>query len=238
MFVVQQATITAAHEAAEIQARPRPPTIAVANAHARTGDLVLAGVRAFVPPSYRADRPAGLLVMLHGAGGTPEQAFSYTKQRASMANIILLAPKSERATWDVIRTGFGPDVAQIDRALMAAFHAYSIDPARIAIGGFSDGASYALTLGLVNGGLFRTILAFSPGFEVSPRRTGSPRVFISHGTEDRVLPIARTSHRIVSVLRRRELDVDYLELEGVGHSVPSEALDRAFAKLAPSSAAP
>jgi phospholipase/carboxylesterase len=58
----------------------------------------------------------------------------------------LLAPDSRDRTWDVILSSFGPDVDYIDRALGSTFQRYAIDPDRIAIGGFSDGASYALPL--------------------------------------------------------------------------------------------
>jgi phospholipase/carboxylesterase len=34
----------------------------------------------------------------------------------------------------------------------------------VALGGFSDGASYALSLDLTNGDLFASLIAFSPGF--------------------------------------------------------------------------
>lgn len=43
----------------------------------------------------------------------------------------------------------------------------AIDPAHVAIGGFSDGASCALSLGLVNGDLFTHVMAFSPGLVVA-----------------------------------------------------------------------
>jgi predicted esterase len=41
---------------------------------------------------------------------------------------------------------------------------YNVDRSAICCSGFSDGASYALSLGLSNGDLFSHILAFSPGF--------------------------------------------------------------------------
>jgi phospholipase/carboxylesterase len=63
--------------------------------------------------------------------------------------------------------------------------------------GFSDGASYALSLGLTNGDLFRHVIAFSPGFMAPAARRGEPPVFVSHITRDGVLPIGVTSHRIV-----------------------------------------
>ena len=229
MFAIDDVLVTAAHTAAEIQSRP----VAQPRAHADvpTGDVVLAGVAVHVPSSYRADRPAGVAVMLHGAGGDANQALALVKRHAAAENLIVVAPKSDDATWDVIGGGLGPDVAAIDHALAAVFTRYAVDPARVAIGGFSDGASYALTLGLANGSLFQAILAFSPGFQAAPRQHGRPRIFISHGTADRVLPIARTSHRLVPLLRRANYSVEYFEFAG-GHTVPADAIAMALELLA------
>jgi phospholipase/carboxylesterase len=96
-------------------------------------------------------------------------------------------------------------------------------PARVAIGGFSDGASYALSLGLANGAVFRSILAFSPGFNAAPRRAGTPRVFIAHGLQHTVLSIEHTSRRLVAVPGRVSVAFDG------PHTVPSPIVTRALA---------
>jgi phospholipase/carboxylesterase len=101
------------------------------------------------------------------------------------------------------------------------FDTVHVDPARIAIGGFSDGATYALSLGLLNGDLFRRIAAFSPGFVVSGTPHGTPRIFISHGNADPILPIDRCSRRIVADLRKRGYDVTFREFAG-GHEIPAD----------------
>ena len=69
------------------------------------------------------------------------------KHFADCNKLILLMPNSTSHTWD---GDHGAEVARLDRALEYVFSRYAIDPERLAIGGFSDGASYALTLGLVN----------------------------------------------------------------------------------------
>ena len=168
--------------------------------------------------------------MLHGAGGTGSQALSLVADRAVRHGVLVLAPDSEGATWDVIRQDYGPDVAFIDRALDRAFRMFTVDPERNAVGGFSDGASYALSIGLTNGGLFRDVLAFSPGFAAPTQTEDSPRIFISHGTEDRVLPIDRCSRRLAPALRKAGFDLDYREFPG-GHVVPAEMIDAAFARF-------
>jgi phospholipase/carboxylesterase len=114
----------------------------------------------------------------------------------------------------------------IDRALEQTFSCYAIDPERLAIGGFSDGASYALSLGISNGDLFTHVLAFSPGFVAPAGRPGSPRIFVSHGVRDGVLPIDRCSRRIVPELERGGYDVLFREFDG-GHTLPPEIASEA-----------
>jgi phospholipase/carboxylesterase len=181
-----------------------------------------------VPPGGRAARP--LLVLLHGAGGNAAGMLRMFEQPAREARIALLVPESRGPTWDVIMGGFGPDVAFIDAALRQAFATLPLDPHRLAIGGFSDGASYALSLGLANGTLFQSVLAFSPGFVAAPSFQGQPRIFISHGVDDEVLPIDRCSRRLAPRLRKSGYALRYDEFEG-GHYVPEDAARNALALM-------
>ena len=176
----------------------------------------------YVPGSYNNESPAALAVMLHGAGGQAEHGLDLIRQYADDKNIILLAPASREMTWDIIvRDSFDADVIFINQALSVVFNTYNIDTNHIALGGFSDGASYALSLGLGNGNLFTHIIAFSPGFTFSIEKVGKPFVFISHGTNDRVLPINPCSGRIVPQLQRLGYTVNYKEFNGE-HEIPQD----------------
>jgi len=183
-----------------------------------------------VPNGLDSTKPAPLIVALHGAGGMATHILDLVATQAERYGIIVLAPESRGPTWDVIRGGYGPDVAFIDRALAKVFELHPVDPARIAVSGFSDGASYALSLGVINGDLFDHILAFSPGFLVPTTTADTPRIFISHGIHDEVLPIDPCSRRIVPALRRAGYDVDYHEFDG-GHVVPPDLLERGVARF-------
>jgi phospholipase/carboxylesterase len=121
-------------------------------------------------------------------------------------------------TWDVIRGDFGPDVRRIDAALATTFSLCNIDPARIALGGFSDGASYALSLGRRNGARFAAIIALSPGFMVSAHAAQKPPIFVAHADRDRILPIAQTSRLLVPELQRDGYRVSFKEFSG-GHGI-------------------
>lgn len=181
----------------------------------------------YIPQEYDCNQPAALAVMLHGAGAPAGQGLSLLQRYADETNIILLAPAAQTYTWDIIAgDAFGPDVILIDQALAHVFATYAINPAQVAIGGFSDGASYGLSLGLTNGDLFTHIIAFSPGFAYTLEKTGKPAVFISHGTKDRVLPIDPCSRRIVPQLQRQGLEVSYKEFDGE-HEIPTLISERA-----------
>jgi predicted esterase len=128
----------------------------------------------------------------------------------------VLATTSTASTWDLIAGGLGRDVAVLDAALERTFATAPVS--RVALGGFSDGASYALSIGLANGDLVDGVLAFSPGFAAPPTRRGRPRVWISHGTGDRVLPVDRCGRRVARELRAAGYEVGYEEFDG-GHEV-------------------
>ena len=179
----------------------------------------------------RLDAPAPFAVLLHGAGSNARDALLILQDRADDAGLVLLAPASASYTWDVIASRYGPDVAAIDGALEHVFATLPVDPERLAVGGFSDGASYALSLGIANGDVFSHVLAFSPGFAAPAVAHGTPRVLITHGTEDGVLPIERCGRRLARELTGGGYDVRYEEFEG-GHVVPPELADAAVAWLA------
>jgi phospholipase/carboxylesterase len=172
-------------------------------------------------PANAPGAPLPLLVLLHGAGGAGDRLLRRFAPLADAAGMAVLAPDSRGSTWDAIGGSFGRDVTFLNGALERVFETVAVDPARVAVGGFSDGATYALCLGLINGDLFRRVVAFSPGFVFDRPPQGKPRIFISHGTADSILPIDRCSRVIVPELRRRGYDVTFREFEG-GHEMPAE----------------
>jgi predicted esterase len=210
--------------------RPQPPVARSAQAGLRTLDGS-AGTQLgliYVPPALD-DKPLRLVLLLHGAGGSAWQGLELMLPVADRYGLLLLAPKSRLSTWDVLVRGYGPDVRRIDRLLAEVSAAHPID--RLTVGGFSDGASYALSLGVANGDLFDSVVAFSPGCAVPMVRHGTPRLFVSHGIQDTVLPIDRCSRQLVTSLEQAGYSVTYLEFDGA-HTVPVEIMERAATWLA------
>jgi phospholipase/carboxylesterase len=180
----------------------------------------------YVPTSYKPTVAAPLALLLHGAGHEANELVDPMRALADDEGLVLVAPDSRGGTWDAIRGIFFDDVNFIDNALDLAFSRVRIDASRVRIVGFSDGGSYALSLGMINGDLFSRIAAFSPGFIIPGTATGKPKVFITHGTRDAILPIDVTSRRIVPDLQAAGYDVEYHEFDG-GHGITTALLKQA-----------
>ena len=181
----------------------------------------------FVPKGYKADVPTPMVLMFHGAGGTG-LGVSYTFDVADDLGVIVLAPDSrDEATWDFLVHGYGEDVEFIGVALRDTYARCNIDRKRMAIAGHSDGASYALSLGLGTGDTFGKIMAFSPGVMQPAEVHGKPKIFISHGISDPIMPIDITSRRFVPRLKGLGYDVTYREYEG-RHGVTPEVVREGF----------
>jgi len=228
-----EGTAPSARTGARLRARPQPRISERASPGVLPLDLAEGrdGL-VYVPRGYRPDRPAPLVLALHGSGDDAEEGLGLLSKLADGAGLLLVAPASRRHTWDLVLDGFGPDVEFIDEALTQTFEHFAVDPAFVAIAGFSDGASYALSLGLTNGDLFRQVIAFSGGRLAPTARHGRPRVFVSHGTEDEVLAIDESSRRFVPRLRHAGYRVRYREFDGP-HTVPPEIAREAVAWLVP-----
>jgi phospholipase/carboxylesterase len=210
---------------ARLTARPTTPSTTVAPgtwlfnpSNSNDGCLV-------VPSGYDPAHPVPLVVALHGAGVLPDGPVELLGPSAESRGYLLLAPGSRGLTWDVLTSRFSYDVTFIDSMLKWAFDRCAVDPARIILQGFSDGATYALGLGLANGDLFTRVVANSaayiPGSDSPP--AGEPRFFVSHGKQDPVLRIDGASRDFVPSLRKRGYTVDYTEFDG-GHEIPPAIL--------------
>jgi phospholipase/carboxylesterase len=175
----------------------------------------------YVPESVNA--PVPLLMFLHGATQSADDMAWYLDKAPDEAGVAILAPNSRDTTWDAITDSFGPDVEFLNRALARVFEIVDVDATRLAIGGFSDGATYAIALGLINADLFKRVLACSPGFLIDVATQGKPSFFISHGTQDNILPIERCGRRVAKDLTSRGYEVTFREFPG-RHEIPGDVM--------------
>ena len=148
---------------------------------------------------------------------------------ARAERFLLLVPQSLFPTWDIVIAGHGPDRERVAAALNAVADRFLLDPGRLCFAGHSDGGSYTLSLGLANGDVVSHLIVSSAGFLSVHVQVGAPRIFLSHGTQDAQIPIARSARVHVPKLREAGYDVTYVEYDGPhAHQPPIVAQAVAF----------
>ena len=168
----------------------------------------------YVPEGIQVNAPVPLWIMFHGAGGFPEKVLPFIEPHADAHKFLILAPPSTFPTWDIVIGGNGPDLQQLHRALAVVGARYPIRRDRLAFAGFSDGASYALSIGITNGDIASHVIAFSGGFMSVFMQEGTPRVFIAHGSSDEQLPVQTSGRTHATRLKAAGYDVEYVEFDG------------------------
>ena len=194
------------------------------------------GAFLYRPASVEASRRP-LIVLLHGAGMSGRAFLENLRGEADRCGCLLLSVQAGGATWDTIgrvaRAGagrvtpdrlYGDDVGRVERALAAALKADDADRRAVILAGFSDGASYALSLGLANPRMFRGVVAIAPGFHLEPAAINPrQRLFVAHSPQDRILPFERTREGTVTPLKRAGFDIRFRPFDG-GHRVDRKVL--------------
>jgi phospholipase/carboxylesterase len=169
----------------------------------------------YVPAGLDDKAAIPLLVMFHGAGGFPEKVLPFLEEHAERNKFLLLVPHSMYPTWDIVIGGSGPDLERLHQALTTVTSHYRIDREHLGFAGFSDGASYALSIGITNGDIASHVIAFSGGFMSIFMQEGTPKVFIAHGLIDEQLPIETAGRANAQKLKAAGYDVQYVEFNGL-----------------------
>jgi phospholipase/carboxylesterase len=175
----------------------------------------------FVPKSYKPGTPMPLLIMLHGFSGwgdNQRRLFDLAEE----LGFIVMTPESRDITWGREAPGFDDDVRYIGAAFRHVGGLVNIDFDRVALGGQSDGAGYALTMGLAYGDTFNHLIILAGAHLLEPiRRQGKPKIFVAHGVKDTTMPIDVSGRANAKQLKDEGYDVTYHEHEG-GHGTPAE----------------
>lgn len=194
----------------------------------------------FAPEGRHPGNGWPLLVVLHGCWQfrtehDQELNAALFGEWARRAGVAVLVPFALQHTWDFVMSQGreGVDTEFLKYAMDEARRLQPIDDARIAVLGFSDGASYGLSLALANPDVFSTALVWAAGFCLPPpapppalpwegsgtQRSG-PRVLMWHGTEDTVFDINSISMPLRERLVQAGYPVTYHAEEGGRHVCP------------------
>ena len=198
----------------------------------------LGGNSFFYRPARASNSARPLIVLFHGAGMSARSFLDGAKSEADRCGCLLLSVQSTGATWDTIglvgaafRSGhatrnqlFGADTGRVEQALSTALNATHADRRAVILAGFSDGASFALSLGLANPAIVRGIIAFAPGFHLEPAAINpKQRLFIAHSPADKILSFERTRDDTVASLKKAGFELSFRPFDG-GHQVDKALL--------------
>ncbi len=186
---------------------------------------------AYLPPRALALSRIPVMLFLHGALRTVEIFVDGHRAAADATGVCVVAPYATYGTWDAIGGSYGRDINVLDATLRWLYENVPVNPERVGLSGFSDGASYTLGIGRANGDLFTRLIAYSPGMLLDGPRTGTPPIVISHGTEDSVLSFDYSRGVIVPRLREEGYQVEFRSFVGP-HAVPSSVMTEQMSVLA------
>jgi predicted esterase len=194
------------------------------DAPAGTGRIVHGEQLAWIvtPPAIEPGRAYPLVVVLHGAGRQDEMIVKGLQAERERRQAVFVVPRSLGMTWDLIAGGDGVDLRFLDGVLHSLYRRFRIDPARRALVGYSDGASYALAVGLSNPRAFAAVMSWAAGFLAIDAHNLAPddprpRVLLEHGTQDQIFPFERVAVPLRDALVRLGYDVTFRTDEGGIH---------------------
>ena len=146
------------------------------------------------PNEIDPDRRYPLFTVLHGAGRQDEMLAKAYRDEPEKRQAFFLIPRSIMPTWDLIASAERFDLDFLEYALDLIYRRYPVDPLQQVLMGYSDGASYALSVGLCNSTMFSALMVWAAGFVVLDPPTSElfregipeprPRIYLEYGTHD------------------------------------------------------
>jgi predicted esterase len=191
------------------------------------------------PEELEPGRSYPLVTVLHGAGRQDELLVRACRDEPRKRRALFLVPRSLHPTWDLIACDERPDLDFLTYAYDLVYRRYPIDAARQALLGYSDGASYALAVGLSNPHVFRAVMGWAAGFLAIdaahlPPDAPKPPVLLEYGTHDELFPFERVALPMRATLEQLGYRVEFRVDQGGRHwpsgSFQSEALDWFFSE--------
>lgn len=156
-----------------------------------------------VPEGYAPQTTYPLVFVLHGGGGGAAGARTQTDlEKVAAGRAVFVYPDAVGGNWDLdSETASNGDVALFDAILLATHNALCIDPRRVFVTGFSNGAYMANQLGCKRGDRIRGVVTHAGGgpYEThgSYDATGhlqcpgkSVASLVVHGTSDGTVPLS------------------------------------------------
>jgi poly(3-hydroxybutyrate) depolymerase len=180
----------------------------------------------YVPPSIPADRPAPLIVTLHGSTRNGKTLLDAWKDLAEKEGIVLAGPDST----DAVHWASPQDGPQLLRDVVDAVAAKrAIDPRRVYLFGHSAGAVFALQMACLESEYFAAAAVHAGAvdpqyFSIFDFAARKIPIAIWIGTRDQFFPMAAVK-ATAQALDTRGFPVTLTEIPNHDHNYPAIAKD-------------
>ncbi|MAE95564.1 MAG: hypothetical protein CL910_12970 [Deltaproteobacteria bacterium] len=207
------------------------------------------------PDEIEEGREYPLVTVLHGAGRQDELLMKGCKGEAERRQALFLIPRSLHMTWDLIAMGMSggasldpavtettsarPDLDFFEYAYDLIYRRFPVDRDRQALLGYSDGASYGLSVGLSNPQIFSAVMAWAAGFlaldgGAIPEGAPKPPIYLEYGSHDELFPLEQVAKPMQANLEELGYEVSFHVDQGGRHwpssTFQDEALDWFFSE--------
>lgn len=162
-----------------------------------TVDGVVRNYRVFVPPELDRNRPAPLVLVLHGGGNTVDDTVKTTgfDREAAAGDFIVAYPEGTRREWNAGNCcGSAPerkpdDVGFLLQVLDRIEAEHRVDASRVFVAGVSNGAMMAYRLACEHADRVAAVGSVAGAVVIDDCRPSRPvSVLEIHGTEDPLVP--------------------------------------------------
>jgi phospholipase/carboxylesterase len=183
------------------------------------------GFSLYVPEAWDGRASMPLVVALHGGSGHGRDFLWSWLREARGRGVLVLSPTAQGRTWSIMGGG-DIDAESLKQAIESIAARYPVDRTRVLLTGMSDGATYALLLGLRDAPPF-THLAPACGVlhpmlfaEGLAQAQGRP-IYLIHGALDWMFPVqmARMGR---DALLAAGVRLVYREIEDLSHTYPRD----------------
>jgi phospholipase/carboxylesterase len=187
------------------------------------------------------------LLLLHGRGADEHDLFSFAD--ALDERLVVVSPRAPLPLmggymWYEIgpagrsqADGLNESLAALAALLDEMVEQYAVDPRRLFILGFSQGAAMAGSLLLTTpervagAALLSGYIPIDAGLDLHPEALGGKPVFVAHGTQDTVIPV-QVGRMTRDFMQANGAALTYREYP-TGHGIGARELEDVLAWLAP-----